>query len=131
MSTIRERLAARLNVLLPVLGYTGDAAVTVLPEELHVAHVGHWQRSEGAFSWFLARTVELGSQNTMLDCVRYPVTVSTLVTSRVLDPVKPGDPGGIVVPPGGMFAVWTHEWLPMQWYDAAGNRIADEKRSGV
>ena len=123
----RERLAARINIILPVLGYRGEAAVAVTPEMLAVAHVGHWQRSEGAFSWYLRDRVELGSQNTMADCVRYPVTVSTSHGSFVLDPIKPGDPGRTVVPAGGMFAVWADDGLPMDWYDAAGNRIAQEK----
>lgn len=123
MSAVRDALAARLNVILPVLG-CGHVKAT--PDDLRRVHAGHLQRCEGAFSWFLnCIGVEIGSQNTMSDCVRYPVTLSVSVTSWVLDPIKPGDVGSGDVPAGAMFATcarWTGKIE--KWYDAAGKEIA-------
>ncbi len=123
MSAVRDALAARLNVILPVLGC---GHVKAMPSDLHRVYAGHWQRSEGAFSWFLHCVgVEIGSQNTMADCVLYPVTISVSVTAWVLDPIKPGDVGQRNVPAGAMFAT-TREWDGKigQWYDANGKEIA-------
>lgn len=124
MSAVRDALAARLNVILPVLG---SGHVKAMPDDLRRVHAGRVQRRDGAFSWFLnCLGVEIGSQNTMADCVRYPVTLSVSVTSWVLDPVKPGDVGSRDVPAGAMFAV-VNQWNRCKierWYDAAGKEIA-------
>ncbi len=122
MSAVRDALAARLNVILPVLGC---GYVKATPNDLHRVYAGRSQRSCGSFSWFLNSTVEVGSQHSMADCVRFPVIVSVSVTSWVLNPLKRGDASLGEVPAGGMFATMC-SWNGKieQWYDAAGKEIA-------
>ena len=130
MPTDRERLAARLNIILDVLGI---ADVRIEPADVRRVHAGRYQRNEGAFSWFAqpmdtGRLVSFGSQFRVADCARLPVIVSPSFDGWVLDPVFPEHREHNGVPEGAAFAVadgvTSQGFGAVRWYTAAGVAIA-------
>lgn len=130
MPTTRERLAARLNTILDVLGI---ADVRIEPTDVRRVHAGRYQRECGAFSWFAqptdtGRLVSLGSQFRVADCARLVVIVSPSFDGWVLDPVFPEHREHNSVPDGAAFAVadgvTSQGFGTVRWYTAAGVVIA-------
>ena len=62
MSILAKELAKRIKK---------EFNIEVLPE-IHRTRAGYWQRSEGAFSWFMVTkdSKDIGSQNKALDVLR-------------------------------------------------------------
>lgn len=127
MPTTRERLAARLNIIITALGI---ADVRIEPDDVRRVHAGRHQRNEGAFSWFAqppigtGKFVSFGSQFTANYCARLPVIVSPSFDGWVLDPVFDEHRAHNGVPQGAAFGVADDLALSgfgaVRWYTAAG-----------
>jgi hypothetical protein len=120
VATDRERLAARVTVILRAMGHEGDDAV-VAPDDIDRIHAGHWQRAAGAWSWGTRGHVSLGSQSPMKACARAVLVMSQCVDQYSLDPIGAHDH-----PPSGASFGFAkpHDVSRVDWYDADGNPIA-------
>lgn len=113
-----------------------EPGVVIVPEDLQRRYPGFHQRTDGVFSWLIAKLIPfpppcesvvrrtlVGSQLPMLACVREPAVA---VYDEHDDPntwhVYPLSQSGTRdVPVGGVIAVSRKRTVT--WYDAAGVRV--------
>lgn len=119
--TDREKLAARLNVMLRAI--VGPAAPEVTPDRIHRTHAGRHMRAEGTGSWATIGHACVGSTHTMRECLRGVVTLRFDGCSWWVDPAEE------TAPAGAPFGHWRGREpgrgaeRPTIWYDAAGKPL--------
>lgn len=65
--TIAEKLAKRLKKEFSIEAQSDGNDKEVLPKRIYA---GHWQRSEGAWSWYYSTLLgDVGSHDTMKECL--------------------------------------------------------------
>lgn len=110
--TVRIKLQRKVQVILIAAGRSVEDIATV---EVYPLRTGPNQKSQGAWSWGSRGAIDIGSQATMSECLRRPVTVSLEGRQYFVDVAATKDGA----PPGAAFAlIDVHGKLA--WHDSEG-----------
>ena len=113
--TTQSRLQRKVQIILIAAGRSVEDIATV---EVYPLRTGPHQKSAGAWSWGSRGTIDIGSQSTMTECLRRPVTVSQEGRQYFVDVAATKDSP----PPGASFALINMYGKPV-WYDSDGNAL--------
>ncbi len=113
--TTQSRHQRKVKMILIAAGRSVEDIATV---EVYPLRTGPNQKSAGAWSWGSRGTVDIGSQATMTECLRRPVTVSLEGRQYFVDVAGTKDGA----PPTASFALIDMYGKPV-WYDSDGNAL--------
>lgn len=113
--TVRSRLQRKVQIILIAAGRSVEDIATV---SVYPLRTGPHQKSAGAWSWGSRGAIDIGSQSTMAECLRRPVTVS--LESRQYFVELAGTKDG--AQPTASFALIDAYGKPV-WYNDVGVRL--------